>query len=166
VRELRNQNTTLNNSLQQLELQHAQLTGQHTSLTQNTNSEISLLMSRIEEIEAERDALKGWERRAKGLSIELEEEKRRAEERRRNREDQAEDRRGDEVLRKEFRRQSQQYSGYQVRISQLELEVTDLRQKKKEADVAERASKDVEWGLREEIRTLQSQLERSQREME
>lgn len=48
----------------------------------------------------------------------------------------------------------------------LQTEMIDLRQRRKETEANERASKDVERALREEIRTLQDQLDRSRRDME
>jgi mitotic spindle assembly checkpoint protein MAD1 len=48
----------------------------------------------------------------------------------------------------------------------MQSEVIELRQKKKEADAAERASKDVERALQDDIRELQDQLDRSRRDME
>ncbi|GFZ47899.1 hypothetical protein JCM24511_05646 [Saitozyma sp. JCM 24511] len=166
LRELRSQNSTLSDSLQKMQSDHAQLAGQHASLTQHSSAELSLLASRIREIENERDALRGWERRAKGLSIELEEERRRAAEGRQREAESAEDRRAEDALRKEFRRQGQQFTGYQSRIAQLEAENSELRSKRKEAEGADRARQNVEWTLKEEIKTLQAQLERSRRDMD
>jgi mitotic spindle assembly checkpoint protein MAD1 len=166
LRELRGQNSTLSDSLQKMQSDHAQLAGQHASLTQHSSAELSLLASRIREIENERDALRGWERRAKGLSIELEEERRRAAEGRQREAESAEDRRAEDALRKEFRRQGQQFTGYQSRIAQLEAENSELRSKRKEAEGADRARQNVEWTLKEEIKTLQAQLERSRKDME
>jgi hypothetical protein len=50
--------------------------------------------------------------------------------------------------------------------SAMQTEVLELRQKKKEAEAAERVHKDVERALRDDIRALQDQLERSRRDME
>jgi mitotic spindle assembly checkpoint protein MAD1 len=48
----------------------------------------------------------------------------------------------------------------------MQTEVLDLRQKRKDADAAERAQRDIERALRDEIRELHDQLERSRRDME
>jgi len=71
----------------------------------NSNSEIQLLNQRLKEVESDRDGLKNWERRAKGLSIELEEERRKAAEGRTEMEDNKEDRWREEVMRNELKRE-------------------------------------------------------------
>ena len=48
----------------------------------------------------------------------------------------------------------------------LQTEMLDLRQKRKDAEANERASKEVERALRDENRTLQEQLDRARRDME
>ena len=183
LRELRQQNGHLSNSLAQLKSEHAQLSNQHSTLTLNSSAEISLLTSRMKELEGERDALRGWERRARGLSIDLEEAKRKAEEGRRGVEDEGTERKVDDTMRKELRRkwlnwqvcpgpdegdagQAQHLVTLERNHAALQTEVLDLRQKKKETEANERASKDVERALRDEIRTLQLQLERARRDME
>lgn len=104
LKELRESNGRLSNSLAQLQSEHTQLQNQHSGLTLSQTREIDLLTSRLSEVEADRDALKGWERRAKGLSINLEEEKRRTEEGRRKQEDGAVDRQVDDTVRQELKR--------------------------------------------------------------
>ncbi len=106
LKEIRLQNSQLSNGLAQLESEHAQLSNQHSSLSLNTSREIDLLTSRLHEVEAERDGLRGWERRARGLSIELEEARRKADEGRRGREDEGAERKLDDAMRKELRRKS------------------------------------------------------------
>lgn len=61
---------------------------------------------RLKEVEDERDGLRQWQRRAQALAIELEEEKRRAAEGSRLKEDEVADRKGDETIRSELRRES------------------------------------------------------------
>jgi hypothetical protein len=48
----------------------------------------------------------------------------------------------------------------------LKVEVADLRQFKKQSEATERVQKEVERDLRDQIWTLQEQLERSRRDME
>lgn len=105
LKEIRQQNSQLSNSLAQLESEHAQLSNQHSGLSLNTSREIELLTSRLRDVEGERDGLRGWERRARGLSIDLEEARRKAEESRRGKEDEVVDRQVDETMRKELRRE-------------------------------------------------------------
>lgn len=106
LKDLRLKNSTLSNNLEQLKSDHSQLNNTHSSLTMNTSREISGLNSRLKELESERESMRGWERRANGLSIQLEEEKRKREEVRRGQEDKEEGGKVDEVVRKELRRQS------------------------------------------------------------
>ncbi|WRT64613.1 uncharacterized protein IL334_001546 [Kwoniella shivajii] len=166
IASLRSSNSHLTNELQQLRSDHNILTGNHSSLTQNANNEISLLNSRIEELERVTEDLRGWERRAKGLSIELEEERRRNEEKRERGEREVEDRRVDETLHKEVKRQSLSLATIYRENESLKSEVADLRQKKKESDASDRASKEAERSLKDEIRIMQEQLERARRDMD
>lgn len=89
-----------------LQSEHTQLSSKYAQLMTNSSSEIQLLTLRLREVESDRDQLKGWERRAKGLSIDLEEERRRAVEGRREAEDDKEDKRVEEVMRNELKRGS------------------------------------------------------------
>ncbi|WVF69623.1 hypothetical protein IAT40_004401 [Kwoniella sp. CBS 6097] len=166
ISRLRHQNTTLKNEYESLKTQHISLTGHHSNLTQQTNQEISMLNSRLKDIEKERDEMKGWERRARGLSIELEEEKRRNEERRERGELEKEGRRVDETLQKEVKRQSLSLATIYRENETLKSEVIELRQKKKEVDAVERTAMDVQRSLKDEIRVLQEQLERARRDMD
>lgn len=50
--------------------------------------------------------------------------------------------------------------------SAMQTEVLELRQRKKEAEAAERHHKEIERALRDDIRELQDQLDRSRRDME
>jgi mitotic spindle assembly checkpoint protein MAD1 len=88
-----------------LQSEHSQLSSKYSQLMTNSNSEIQLLTQRLKEVEADRDGLKNWERRAKGLSIELEEERRKAAEGRTEMEDSKEDNRREEVMRNELKRE-------------------------------------------------------------
>ncbi|OCF45761.1 mitotic spindle assembly checkpoint protein MAD1 [Kwoniella heveanensis CBS 569] len=166
ISHLRHKNETLTNEFETLKTQYNILTGQHSTFTRNASSEISLLNSRIEELERERDGLKGWERRARGLSIELEEEKRRNEERRERGELEQEGRRVDETLQKEVKRQSLSLATIYRENESLKAEVVELRQKKKEVDAVERSAMDAQRSLKDEIRVLQEQLERARRDMD
>ena len=65
--------------------------------------EMQIYIRRIRELEADTERLKGFERRAQGLSIQLEEEKRKAAEGRREVQDEKEDRKIDDTLAKELR---------------------------------------------------------------
>ena len=62
--------------------------------------------------------------------------------------------------------QSQYLVTLEKQNASLQTELIDLRQKRKEADVAERTAKDVERRLRDEVRILEDQLERARRDME
>jgi mitotic spindle assembly checkpoint protein MAD1 len=163
-----------------LQREHTQLSSSHSALTLQYNSEIQLYQHRVKELEADRDRLKGWERRAQGLSIELEEVKRKAAEGRREVEDRKEDRVVDETLAKELRRgcldakrcfssrpgQSQYLSSLKHDHSNLQHEILEARQDKKKLEASERAAKILERQLRDRIQSLEDQLARSHREME
>ncbi|WVW78266.1 hypothetical protein I302_100219 [Kwoniella bestiolae CBS 10118] len=166
IASLRTQNTTLSNTLESLKSEHNILLGQNSSFIQNANNEIHLLNSRVDELTKQREELKGWERRAKGLSIELEEERRRNEENKERGVLEKDDRRVDETLQKEVKRQSLSLATIYRENESLKSEVVELRQKRKESESNERAFKDVERKLKDEIRTLQEQLERSRRDMD
>ena len=185
LRDIRLQNSQFSSSLAQIESEHAQLLNQHSGLSLNTSQEIDHLNTRLREVEAERDNMRGWERRARGLSIDLEEVRRKGEEGRIGREDESAERKMDDTMRKELRRESLLFVvlhdntegllciGQALHLGTLErnhasllTEVSDLRQKRKDADANERAQKDVERALRDEIRSLQELLDRSRRDME
>ncbi|ORY21331.1 spindle assembly checkpoint component Mad1 [Naematelia encephala] len=166
VSELRSSNSALKASFAQLETEHSHLSHQHAALSLNSSAETTHLKSRIKELEEERESLRGWERRARGLSIDLEEERRKAEERRRGAEDEAVDRHVDDTVRKELRRQSQHLATLDRNHASLQSEVIELRQKCREADAADRAAKEIERTLKEQIRTLELQLERARRDMD
>ena len=78
VKDLRLERNKFSDSLEQLQSQHKQLETQHNVLISSSKSEIDLLTSRLKEVEADRNRLKTFERRSQGLSIELEEERRKA----------------------------------------------------------------------------------------
>ncbi|WWC68115.1 uncharacterized protein I206_102036 [Kwoniella pini CBS 10737] len=166
ISHLKSSNDQLLDELENLKSEHNILLGKHSSFTQNANNELHLLNSRISELDNQVTDLKSWERRAKGLSIELEEERRRNEEKREKGELDKENRRVDETLQKEVKRQSLSLATIYRENESLKSEVVELRQKKKESDASERASKDVERSLKDEIRTLQEQLERARRDMD
>ncbi|WWC59638.1 uncharacterized protein I303_102197 [Kwoniella dejecticola CBS 10117] len=166
ISQLKHSNDELLDELETLRSEHNILLGKHSSFTQNANNEMHLLNSRISELDHQVTDLKSWERRARGLSIELEEERRRNEERREKGELEKENRRVDETLQKEVKRQSLSLATIYRENESLKSEVIELRQRKKESDANERASKDVERSLKDEIRTLQEQLERARRDMD
>ena len=62
--------------------------------------------------------------------------------------------------------QSQHLSLLEKKSTGLQIEVTELRQRKKEYEANERAAKDVERALRDDVRMLHDQLDRARREME
>ena len=62
--------------------------------------------------------------------------------------------------------QSGNLSALQDKVRSYETELHDLRQHKKDVDAQERTRKEVERSLREQIHTLQDQLERARRDME
>lgn len=141
---------------------------------------MSLRDQRIKELEETCEGLRRWERRAKGLSIELEEERRKAKEGRREADDERADTKEDHVMKQEFKResmitllnckltsgQSQYLSSLKENHSALQSEVVELRQRKKEYEANDRAARDIERKLRDEIKTLQDQLYRARQDME
>lgn len=64
---------TQRSQLEDLQFQCSNLSAENLRLKRETRSEIDLLEGRIKEVEGERDGLKGWQRRAESLSIQLEE---------------------------------------------------------------------------------------------
>ncbi|WVR04777.1 hypothetical protein IAU60_001789 [Kwoniella sp. DSM 27419] len=166
ITKLRQKNSAISNDYELLKSNHNSLLGRHAQLEADSKVQISLLSSHVQELETQKEDMKGWERRAKGLSIELEEERRRNEERRERGELRKEDKRVDETLQKEMKRQSLSLATIYRENESLKTEVTDLRQKRKEVDSVERAFRDVERSLKDEIRVLQEQLERARRDMD
>ena len=80
------------------------MSGQLSGLQMQNGNDVGSLSARLAEVEKERDTLRGWQKRAQALSIELEEQKRRADEGRRAGAERKEDDKTDEVVRKELRR--------------------------------------------------------------
>ncbi|WVQ75806.1 hypothetical protein IAR50_005439 [Cryptococcus sp. DSM 104548] len=160
---LRQRNTALANELEEIRSQHSLLYGRHTSLSSSTSNEINLLQARVNEVEQERDSLKGWERRARGLAIELEEERRRRIE---GGKKELASSKPDETLSNEVKRQSLNLSTIYRANETLKSELLELRSHRKTLDSIERAHKDTEESLREEIKVLQEQLERARRDMD
>ncbi|EAL18454.1 hypothetical protein CNBJ0960 [Cryptococcus deneoformans B-3501A] len=156
---LRERNLALTNSLEELRSRHTILSTRHTSLAQSSENEISLLQARTAELEKERNSLKAWENKAKSLSVELEEERAR-----KGIEDR--ERKTDDALQKEVKRQSVNLAAVWRENEALKSEVHTLRHEKKSIDGVERAAKEVERALHEEIRVLQEQLERARRDMD
>ncbi|OXM76822.1 mitotic spindle assembly checkpoint protein MAD1 [Cryptococcus neoformans Bt63] len=156
---LRERNLALTNSLEELRSQHTILSTRHTSLAQSSQNEVSLLQARTAELERERNSLKVWENKAKSLSVELEEERAR-----KGIEDS--ERKTDDALQKEVKRQSANLAAVWRENEALKSEVHTLRHEKKSIDGVERAAKEIERALHEEIRVLQEQLERARRDMD
>ncbi|RXK40891.1 hypothetical protein M231_01739 [Tremella mesenterica] len=163
---LREKNAELAESLERLRSEHNHLCNKHSTLDMQYRSQSTLYESKLKDLQVECDSLRQWERRAKGLSIDLEEEKRRSEQRMQRTEDAASDRQVDEKVRLELKRQSQHLITLEKKNVEMAIELNELRQKRKEVDASERASREVERALREEIRTLSEQLERARRDME
>lgn len=111
VRELRTKNNQLEDELQTVNSQYAQISGQHAALTQHSSQEITHLESRISDVTMERDALRGWEKRCRALTIELEEERRKFALGRTEKEDEKAQKRGDDQLRNELRSESHACKG-------------------------------------------------------
>ncbi|WWC86741.1 uncharacterized protein L201_001619 [Kwoniella dendrophila CBS 6074] len=166
ISNLRNTKSNIMNELESLKSEHRIILGKYTSLKSNANSEISLLNSRIIELENQLNQLKSWERRAQSLSIELEEERRKNEEKHEKGQLDNENRRIDDTLQKEVKRQSLNMATIYRENESLKSEVVELRQKRKESEVAERKAKLDEKELKDQIRILQEQLERSRRDMD
>ena len=101
---MRSTNLNLTNDKAQLDSENRQLNAQYSQLQRNSGAELSLRDQRIKELEENCEGLRGWERRAKGLSIELEEERRKAKEGRREAEDERADSKEDHVMKQEFKR--------------------------------------------------------------
>nr|ODN75661.1 mitotic spindle assembly checkpoint protein MAD1 [Cryptococcus depauperatus CBS 7841] len=163
---LRERNMSLKNDLEALRSQQTILSGRHVSLAQSSENEITLLQARVQEIEKERDALKSWERRAKGLSIELEEERRRKAETREKDSELRQDLQVDETLSREVKRQSLNLATVWRENESLKADVVDLRQKVKKAESLERTARENEKLLKEDIRVLEGQLEHSRKDMD
>ena len=103
--ELRNTNTALRNAHEQLKSEHTKVANEYNRLLVDSKAEINVLESHLDVKQGEVDRLKGFQRRSENLSIQLEEEKRRADEGRQGREDETADRKGDQVIRNELRRE-------------------------------------------------------------
>jgi mitotic spindle assembly checkpoint protein MAD1 len=103
ISELRSSNQNTGSILHQLEIEHSNLKRSHSLLLDNTNNERTVFQSRMKELEEVVERSKGWKRRAEGLSIELEEERRKGLEKRREEEDDKEDKRTENVVRKELK---------------------------------------------------------------
>lgn len=104
VNDLRRKARSQADSIEDLQRQYESVAYEHHALKTSSTAERDLNESRIKDLEAERDEMKKWQRRAQHLSIQLEEEKRKASESRSS-EDVAADNKGDEVVRRELRRE-------------------------------------------------------------
>jgi chromosome segregation ATPase len=105
VSSLRTRNSELDGEMAELRQKYSRLSRTHNSLVESAEGELDLLRSRVVEVEGERDRLKGWERRAGALAIELEEERRRALEGRSDRDEEASDQKVDRVMKDELHRE-------------------------------------------------------------
>ena len=70
------------------------------------------------------------------------------------------------LLRRGSSGQGQTLSSLRKDNASLKAELHEVRQKRKEMEAAERAWKDAEYALKEEVKTLQELLDRSRRDME
>ncbi|KAL7419183.1 coiled-coil domain-containing protein mad1 [Cryptotrichosporon argae] len=166
VSDLRRLHGATTSSLAEAESTISSLTLQHATLSRESKTSISMLEGRVAELERENRDMRNWEHRAKALSIQLEEERRRADEGARKREEGRADERTDQKIRDEFRRQSQNFRDWQQTQGALQAEVAELRRWKKDAEVAERAARETERALRDDIAALHFQLERARRDVD
>lgn len=104
---MRTRNSELDGLSTELRQKHSRLLLTHNSLVESAEGELDLLRSRVIEVEGERDRLKGWERRARALAIELEEERRKATEGRIDRDDAANEQKMDRLMKEELHRTCQ-----------------------------------------------------------
>lgn len=102
---LRNRANNAENQLEAASIARDKAIGELANLKEHSSNEIALLQSRLQEAEKNVETLKGWKRRAEGLTIELEERKRMAQESRQGERDEEGDKKGNEVLRQEIRRE-------------------------------------------------------------
>lgn len=102
-------NDSLSSRVEELQSQNQQTTGQLAALKQEHLRATKRLEGELGEASRQVESLKAWQRRAQSLTIDLEEQKRIVATLREGRDEEAGEKEGDEVLRKEFRRES--YSG-------------------------------------------------------
>lgn len=105
VKEYRISSDSLLNKYESERRDHDELKRKHSALLDSTKVEISDLRRRNKDAEDEVTRLKGFERRAKGLAIELEEERRRAIEGRTAEQYEKEDKQTDATMRAELKRE-------------------------------------------------------------
>ncbi|ORX34031.1 mitotic checkpoint protein-domain-containing protein [Kockovaella imperatae] len=165
IKDLRLQNLKLSDSLEKLQSEHSKLNVKFSSLSLSSESRIGLLESHLQEAEEEKERLKTFQRRAQGLSIQLEEEKRRAAAGRGQLEEVRENEQ-DKELREALRKQGQTLSSLRKENDSFKAEVQEARQRRKELDATERAHKDTEMALKEEIHSLRDQLGKAHRDMD
>lgn len=179
VSNLRTRNSELDGETAELRQKFSRLSRTHNSLVESAEGELDLLRSRIVEVEGERDRLKGWERRAGALAIELEEDRRRAQEGRFDRDEEASDHKVDRVMKDELHREyplcirGTHLSGQAAYLQNMErasgalkAEVAELRQRRDNVEQVQRAAREAERSLRDEIRVLRDELDRARRDME
>jgi two-component sensor histidine kinase len=106
VTELRSSRQKIEDSFAQLQNEHTRLKLAHSSIIDTTDTERLTFTSRIRELEKQVADTKHWRGRADSLSIQLEETKRMNEEKGRDREDKKDDRRTEDVVRLELKRES------------------------------------------------------------
>ena len=79
-RQIRDLTTRHNRTRDENELLNSECSTLNAKLSQleaSTSTELATLRNRLSEVESDRDGLKGWQRRAENLAIEIEELKRR-----------------------------------------------------------------------------------------
>jgi hypothetical protein len=105
VTSLRNRANNAENQLEATSIARDKAIGELAHLKEHSAKEIALLQSRLQEAEQNVETLKGWKRRSESLTIELEERKRMNQGSRQGERDEEDEKKGDEVLRKELRRE-------------------------------------------------------------
>jgi hypothetical protein len=89
----------------ELDSQYRAVAAEHSRLKREARDEIKLLEDRLKEVEGERDALRGWQRRAENLSIELEDVRRNQEQGAQAKDDSKAEQRANDIVLKEVQRE-------------------------------------------------------------
>ena len=103
IRDLTTRNNRIRDENEMLNSECSSLNAKLSQLEASSSSELATLRNRLSEVESDRDGLKGWQRRAESLSIEIEELKRRSGSRGQDEKPGTED---DKALRKELKGES------------------------------------------------------------
>ena len=100
IRDLTTRNNRIRDENEMLNSECSSLNAKLSQLEASSSSELATLRNRLSEVESDRDGLKGWQRRAESLAIEIEELKRRSGSRGQDEKPGTED---DKALRKELK---------------------------------------------------------------